>query len=72
MDQNISPSRHHSLYVIRGSERENFIVVDIDTKRSTWFGTPLKKLSTYQRRKFENWVVLEHTGEHIKINYANY
>lgn len=50
--------------------REGISVYEVDTKQSRWFGTFVKDLGAFGRRRFENWVVLERPKERIKVLYV--
>ena len=44
-------------------------VISIDTKKANYQGKPWQTLSDYQKRKFENLVVLNNAKDRPKIIY---
>ena len=56
----------HKIWV--GDKKEKS-VFEIDTKKADYMGTPYKLLSSYQKRKFENMLVLENPKIKLQFRY---
>jgi len=61
--------RPHELVIHSKYAHDDVTVWEVDVKKSVWFGEPIQTLGAYGRRKFENWIILEHPKERIKVIY---
>ena len=51
------------------SESQGRKVLTVDTKKATYQGKPYQSLSNFQKRKFENLVVLTNAKDRPKVIY---
>lgn len=63
----------HEFAVRNVWEHEHYKVLDVDVNQARYFGMPWKRLSEYERRKFENVLFLKaHEQQHkLKILYTD-
>lgn len=55
--------------IIRERKKDEFTVVEVDTKKATYQGKKWQSLGDFGKRKFENLLVLGRAGERLKIIY---
>lgn len=51
--------------------RRGFRVLEVNCKKATYKGKPWYRLSTFDKRKYENLLVIENSQEPVKIIYTN-
>lgn len=54
---------------IQKFQRGEYTVLEIDTNKVTWRGHPYASLNAYNKRKFENDLVLQTPKERLKMIY---
>ena len=59
----------HSLYIHEARYSDPYRVIDVDVDRSRWFEIPVRQLGSYGLRRFENWIILEHPRQRLKVRY---
>lgn len=62
--------KHHELILEAQYWHHGYTAFEVDIEKSRWFGTPVKDLGAYGRRRFENWIILERPKERIKVIYG--
>lgn len=46
-----------------------FLGIKVDTANASWHGRPYKKLDSFERRKFENMLIISYAKSRIRIVY---
>lgn len=64
-------SAHELILHTKTYHRDGYVGYVVDTAKSHWWGTPVKELGAFGRRKFENWIILMRPKERIKVVYGN-
>lgn len=60
-------AQHVNKNLIRDGFTKAFVV---DTKKAKYQGRPWKQLSTFDKRKFENLIVIINSHEKLKVLYV--
>lgn len=56
--------------IVNSRRVDDVLVFEIDSKKATYQGERWTRLSSYERRKFENLVVLANPTERIKLLFV--
>jgi hypothetical protein len=59
----------HTIAAKKVREKDGFSVYEVDTKHSTYFGKKWRDLNSFDKRKFENLLVLSAAPERVKVLY---
>lgn len=51
-------------------ETSTMAVLEVDTKRASYLGTTWDQMTSYQKRKFENMLVLENPKIRLQFRYV--
>lgn len=54
---------------IREYPQTGYLGIKVDTDKATWHGKRYKQLTSYERRKWENLLVLAYAKTRIRISY---
>lgn len=50
-------------------QRNEYLGIIVETKKASWHGKPYKTLDWFERRKWENFLVMMYAKNRIRVSY---